>query len=191
MTTSASAVNHWPGASFPCALAVASFAIAASAATEATPLEAAASGALGWTLLALAASDLRRRILPDFLTLPLIVAGIAAAALIDLAAVPAHATGAAIGFAVVVGARATYRALRGQEGIGLGDAKLLAAAGAWVSWDGLPSVVLIAAFAALASVLPRVMSMRAVPWRAPVPFGAYLCLGTWIVWIYGPIGAAS
>lgn len=52
--------------------------------------------------------------------------------------------------------RTGYWQLRRREGIGLGDAKLLAAAGAWVAWQGLPSVVLIAAVAGLlAAALAR------------------------------------
>jgi leader peptidase (prepilin peptidase) / N-methyltransferase len=84
--------------------------------------------------------------------------------------------------------RWAYWLLRRQEGIGLGDAKLLAASGAWVSWEGLPSVLLVASVAALASTLLRHKRGGSISLVDRVPFGAFLCLGTWLVWLYGPLG---
>lgn len=147
-----------------------------------------ASALLGWVLLALAVTDLRYFLLPDFLTLPLLAAGLAVAAALEPSSLPAHLAGAAAGFLFVAILRQAYWWLRRREGIGLGDAKLLAAAGAWVSWDGLPSVVLIAAVAALAGALLRHDRRGSISLTDRVPFGAALCLGTWIVWLYGPIG---
>jgi leader peptidase (prepilin peptidase)/N-methyltransferase len=69
----------------------------------------------------------------------------------------------------------------------LGDAKLLAASGAWVSWTGLPSVVLIAALAGLVFAVIRARRGGGIEAAARVPFGTFLCLGTWIVWLYGPL----
>jgi leader peptidase (prepilin peptidase) / N-methyltransferase len=140
----------------------------------------------GWILIALAVIDARHQILPDFLTLPLIPAGLAVAA--GAGSIPAeNIVGAIGGFAFVIAVRQAYWMLRHREGIGIGDAKLLSAAGAWLSWQGLPSVVLIAACSGLALVLLR-HRRRDIFLDEPVPFGAYLCFGTWIVWLYGPIG---
>ena len=61
--------------------------------------------------------------------------------------------GAAAGFAVFWSIGAAYRRYRGRDGLGGGDAKLLAAAGAWVGWQGLPLVVLIGAGATPAAVV--------------------------------------
>jgi leader peptidase (prepilin peptidase)/N-methyltransferase len=146
-----------------------------------------ASCLLGWVLLALAAIDMKYFRLPDFLTWPLAAAGLLAAGLLepDAWSVAAHALGALAGYVFVRLLRFAYRAIRGREGMGLGDAKLLAAAGAWVSWQGLPSVLVIAALSALVVVLL---------WRGPkidpaqwVPFGVFLSLGLWITWLYGPL----
>jgi leader peptidase (prepilin peptidase)/N-methyltransferase len=142
---------------------------------------------LGWTLLALAAIDLSHYLLPDFLTLPLIPIGILAAWIIDPAAVADSLTGAASGGLFVVAIRYAYRLLRGREGIGLGDAKLLAAAGAWVSWSGLPSVLLIAALSGLLFAVIRSAFGRRLAGTDAVPFGPFLAFGTWIVWLYGPL----
>jgi mannitol/fructose-specific phosphotransferase system IIA component (Ntr-type) len=48
--------------------------------------------------------------------------------------------------------------IRKRDGLGLGDAKLLAGTGAWVGWQGLPSVVLIAAVLGLVMALGRSLS---------------------------------
>jgi leader peptidase (prepilin peptidase)/N-methyltransferase len=71
--------------------------------------------------------------------------------------------------------------------MGLGDAKLLAAAGAWVSWSGLPSVVLVASLLALTVVLVQSLLRKRLDPQQHVPFGAFLSAGLWIVWLYGPL----
>ena len=147
-----------------------------------------ASCLLGWLLLALAAIDFRHFLLPDFLTMPLLAAGLAIAAALEPETLEAHVIGAVAGFLFVVLVRQGYWLLRRREGIGVGDAKLLGAAGAFVSWEGLPSVVLIAAVAALAGALLRPRRGGSISLTDRVPFGAALCLGTWIVWLYGPVG---
>ena len=143
---------------------------------------------LGWLLLALAAIDLRCFLLPDFLTLPLLAGGLLLWEVAEPASLVPHAIAAALGFAFVLALRQAYWLLRRREGIGLGDAKLLAAAGAWVSWEGLASVLLVASVAALASTLLRYKRGSSISLVDRVPFGAFLCVGTWLVWLYGPLG---
>lgn len=146
-----------------------------------------ASCALGWVLLALAVIDFREEWLPDVLTLPLLAAGLLVNGLADPASLPGCAIGAAAGYFVFAAIRFLYRRWRGRDGLGLGDAKLLAAAGAWLSWESLPSVVLIAA------VIGLVMALIAA-WRGGqhmaldqrLPFGPALCAAIWLVWLYGP-----
>lgn len=146
---------------------------------------------LGWVLLALAVIDWRHLLLPDVLTLPLIPAGLAVAWWLDPSALLHHAIGAAAGFLGFAGLAWAYHKLRGREGLGLGDAKLLAAAGAWLSWTGVGSVLLWAAPIALvvslaAGVIQGKLSDR-LAGRSAVPFGTFLALGFWLTWIYGPI----
>ena len=142
---------------------------------------------LGWMLLALAAVDWRAFVLPDPLTLPLVPMGWAVIYVIEPGALVDHVIGAGAGFVAFVVVRLVYRRVRGREGLGLGDAKLMAGAGAWVSWHGLPTVVLFASL--LGIVLALVGSLRGRHLSAidKHPFGAYLCLGTWLVWLYGPL----
>jgi leader peptidase (prepilin peptidase)/N-methyltransferase len=146
------------------------------------------SCALGWALLSLAVIDQRHQRLPDALTLPLIPAGLAVAWGIDADLLADHALGALAGFAVFFTIAAAYRRLRGQEGLGLGDAKLLAAGGAWLAWQGLPSVVLIAAVIALAIALAQSLGRRRLQAQERLAFGPYLAIAIWLVWLYGPLG---
>jgi leader peptidase (prepilin peptidase)/N-methyltransferase len=146
-----------------------------------------ASRGLGWALLALAAIDLRHFVLPDVLTLPLIPAGLAVAWALDPALLPDHAFGAILAFAVFVAIAFAYRRLRGREGLGMGDAKLLAAAGAWLGWRALPSVVVIAAVVALALALAGAVAGGKLAWTTRIAFGPHLALGFWLVWLFGPV----
>jgi leader peptidase (prepilin peptidase)/N-methyltransferase len=146
-----------------------------------------ASLGLGWTLLTLAAIDWREFVLPDILTLPLIPSGLALAWAIDPGLLSDHALGALAGFASLALIAGIYRRVRGREGLGLGDAKLLAAAGAWLGWQGLPSVLLIAAVSALALALATALGGGKLAWTSRIAFGPHLALGFWLVWLYGPL----
>lgn len=142
---------------------------------------------LGWTLLALAATDLRSFILPDLLTLPLVGAGVAVTYFIDPQRLPHHVIGALVGFGLLYALGWLYRRIRDRAGLGLGDAKMLAAAGMWLGWVALPSVLLIAAATALIAVGNWRFFGRRLGAADPVPFGTFLALGFWIVWLYGPL----
>jgi len=140
---------------------------------------------LGWALLALAAIDLREMILPDRLTLPLIAIGLGVAAL----AFPRpldHVIGAAVAGAGFAALGWGWQRATGREALGLGDAKLFAAAGAWLGWQGLPTVLLIASAAGLAAALVRALR-GAGGLRTPLPFGPALAAGFWLTWVLGPI----
>jgi leader peptidase (prepilin peptidase)/N-methyltransferase len=148
---------------------------------------------LGWWLLVLGWIDLRRWVLPDALTLPLIAAGLVAAVLfdpgglLDREGLVDRALGAAFGYLVLRGVAAAYRAVRGREGLGRGDAKLLGAGGAWVGVSALPQVILAAALLALVTV--GALSLRGTRLHAQsaVPFGPFLALSIWAVWLFGPV----
>jgi leader peptidase (prepilin peptidase) / N-methyltransferase len=144
-----------------------------------------ASCALGLVLLTLAATDLKYFRLPDFLTLPLIAAGLLANSAISQDRLVDCVLGSLAGLLFVLILRAVYFRLRGREGIGLGDAKLLAASGAWVAWAGLPSVLLIASLSGLGFAL--ISRLPSLTFSDRIPFGAFLCAGTWLVWLYGPL----
>jgi leader peptidase (prepilin peptidase) / N-methyltransferase len=146
-----------------------------------------ASCLLGWTLLTLAVLDQRYMVLYDHLTLPLIAFGIVVKYLLAPEGVIDHVFGAAGGFVALLAIGWAYRRIRRREGLGLGDAKLTAAAGAWVSWVGLPSVVFLAATFALAVAIVRALFGHPISPDMRIPFGPYLCLATWVVWLHGPL----
>jgi leader peptidase (prepilin peptidase)/N-methyltransferase len=141
---------------------------------------------LGWVLLAAAWIDARVYLLPDILTLPLIPAGIAVAWWLDASPID-HLVGGLVGFVGFAGIAALYRRLRQRDGLGLGDAKLLAAAGSWLGWQALPSVVLIGAVMGL--IVGTAMAVRrgTTGTDMPVPFGPALAGAFWLVWLYGPL----
>ncbi len=171
---------------------LAALAVPATAAlAEADPAGLWADCVLGWTLLALGWIDWTHLRLPDALSLPLLLAGLTATALLDSAAVTDHAWAAIAGYGSLRLLATGYRRLRGREGLGGGDAKLLAASGAWVGLSGLGPVLLIAAVAGLVAALLRGGGLRAntvVRLRAAtvVPLGTCLALGTWAVRLLWP-----
>jgi leader peptidase (prepilin peptidase)/N-methyltransferase len=143
---------------------------------------------LGWWLLALGWIDLRSWLLPDALTLPLIIAGLTASFMFDPDQLVNRASGAALGYLSLMTIAALYRALRGREGLGGGDAKLLAASGAWLGAAGLPQVILLAALAALAAAGSLRLAGIRLGIHSALPFGPFLALATWVLWLFGPIG---
>ena len=132
--------------------------------------------ALGWSLLALGWIDALCQRLPDALTLPLILGGIAEALWLEPDTVTGRALGAAVGYTALWALAWAYRRLRGREGLGLGDAKLLAAGGAWGGVALLPDVLLVSALAGLGWALAR--------GRTRIAFGPFLAGGIWVVWLY-------
>jgi leader peptidase (prepilin peptidase) / N-methyltransferase len=142
---------------------------------------------LGWALLALSWIDWRHMILPDVLTLPLLVAGLGFGWLFDPGNIADYAIGAAVGWLLFSAIAWFYRRLRGRDGLGEGDAKLLAAAGAWVTWEGLPEVMLVAALAGLAVALAGRLAGQKMEAQTAIPFGPCLAFATWLTWLYGPL----
>ena len=166
---------------------VSAFAAAAWAALVTSGWLLAATVVLGWILLALALIDWRAQLLPDVLTIPLAAAGIAVTWIMRPAALAEHLLGLAGGALAFIAIGAAYRATRKQEGIGLGDAKLLGALGAWISWSGLPTAVVYAGVIGLSGVFVLSLAGQPVTTRDRLPLGTFLALGGWLVWLYGPL----
>lgn len=143
---------------------------------------------LGWWLLTLGWIDLRCWLLPDALTLPLVIAGLIAAAIFDPDQLANRSLGAALGYLILLAVAMIYRSLRGREGLGRGDAKLLAASGAWVGADVLPQVILLAALSALAAAACLRLAGVRLGAHSALPFGPFLALATWVLWLFGAFG---
>ena len=143
---------------------------------------------LGWQLILIATVDAEHFWLPDALTLPLLVTGLAAAGLLPGSSLVDSAIGAAVGFMGLWLLAFAYRRLRHRDGLGGGDPILLAAGGAWVTWIGLPSVLLWASASALSLVVARIVTGRPVAGQDRLPFGPFLAIGIWLTWLFGPLG---
>lgn len=130
-------------------------------------------------LIALSVVDWRRLRLPNGLTFPLIAAGLVYSFLVGpfLPSV----LGAMIGYSAFVALEILYKYLRGRDGLGRGDAKLLAAGGAWCGAFALPFIVLIASGSALC--LLALPSMRRKGESGHLPFGPFLSAGIALTWL--------
>ena len=133
-------------------------------------------------LMVLSGIDLETRRLPNWLTLPLIGLGLVQnwalgnALLIFL-------IGGVFGYLMIYGLWLYSLKIRGKPGIGLGDAKLLAASGSWLGVYNLPAVLLIASSAGLiAALIGFNVKGEKLSRTTAIPFGPYISLGTWAVW---------
>ena len=136
--------------------------------------------ALGWALLGAAWIDAETFRLPDIITLPLVLAGLLVTWVCQPEALYGHAAAAALGYLSFRLLNAAYRALRHRDGLGEGDAKLLAAAGAWLGLAALPDVVLGAGVIGIGMAL---LLMRASGLRGDqrISFGPALAMA-FFVW---------
>jgi len=169
------------------AYSVAAGIVAAWAATATGGWLAWLSCGFGWLLLSLAIIDLRYFLLPNFLTAPLFVLGFAVTWVAMPEAVLSHVIGAVGGFGFFAIGSELYFRLRGREGLGLGDAKLMAGLGAWLGWEALPGIVLVAAGIGLMAAGCHLLRGGKLQSDLRLPFGACLALGGWIAWLHGPL----
>ncbi|WP_309091687.1 prepilin peptidase [Phenylobacterium sp.] len=145
---------------------------------------------LAWQLLLLARLDAQQFWLPLPLTLTLLATGLLAQAASGPEALFHGGVGAFAGWAALTAIAFAYRRLRGREGLGGGDAWLLAGGGAWTGWIALPTILVWAAAGGLVAVAALAASGRPVGRTQPLPFGVGLAFGIWLAWLYGPIGRA-
>ena len=141
-------------------------------------------------LLVLAVIDARTQLLPDVLTLSLLWLGLLA----SVAGGPGHTLtgvtprdailGAAAGYGILWAVFQGFAALTGKHGMGYGDFKLLAALGAWLGWQALPQVALLAAASGLAYALTARLRGRLDPGQA-LPFGPFLAAAIWLTAVFG------
>ncbi len=128
-------------------------------------------------LVALTFIDLDTTFLPDDLTLPLMWAGIVSATLGWIPVTLAASVGGAVaGYLSLWFVFHAYRLIRGKEGMGAGDFKLLAALGAWMGWQAIPSIILLSS-AVGAAVGIALIVFRQHDREVPIPFGPYLAGG--------------
>ncbi|APA86570.1 A24 family peptidase [Paraburkholderia sprentiae WSM5005] len=156
-------------------IASAAFAVGALTAFGPTLMALAAFG-LCATLLAMSAIDIDTHLLPDSLTLPLLWAGLIVNFNGMFTNLHDAVLGAIFGYLVLWAVHWVFKLVRGIEGMGYGDFKLLAALGAWLGWPALPQIVLIAAVAGAVIGLAAMWRGR-MRFEEPLPFGPFLAAG--------------
>lgn len=135
-------------------------------------------------LLTIAVEDMRSFRIRDVLSLPLIAAGLTLAWTLPEVMPEGtrfldHLIGALAGFLFFAVLGEIIHRRTGQEALGLGDAKLMGAAGAWLGWQTLPSVLLIASLCGLAFALIA----RQIHGTKAVAFGPWIGLAFMIMWL--------
>ena len=141
---------------------------------------------LGWQLLLLGWLDAHHMWLPHGLSGLLAASGLGlggyAMASVDLTVTASdRLIGLVVGYGALALIALAYRALRGRDGLGGGDAPMLGAIGAWLGWAMLPMVVLFAALAGIALALCRIPMRHRVDtdtdWRTMrLPLGTLMAL---------------
>lgn len=139
---------------------------------------------LTWGLIAMSMIDIDHQLLPDSLVLPLLWIGILANTygLFPDISINSAILGAVIGYMSLWTVNALFKLLRGYDGMGHGDFKLLALFGAWGGYQILPVVILLSA---AAGAVIGIISILLFAGKNKIPYGPYLAIAGWIALIWG------
>jgi len=145
-----------------------------------------AACALLWTLVALTFIDFETQLLPDNLTLPLLWAGLIAntAGVMPGVNLRSAVIGAVAGYLFLWAVYWAFKLIRGKEGMGYGDFKLLAALGAWLGWQMLPLIVLLSSLVGAAIGIGLVV-FKGRDHQIPLAFGPFLAIAGAIALFFG------
>ena len=135
-------------------------------------------------LVAMTFIDIDTQLLPDDLTYPLLWAGLLVNINGTFVPLQDAVIGAAAGYLVLWSVYWLFKLVTGKEGMGYGDFKLLAALGAWLGWQMLPTIIL------LSSVVGAIVGISLIVFAKrgrdkPIPFGPYLAAAGLIALLYG------
>jgi len=146
---------------------------------------------LSFALVAISLIDADHQIIPDSIVLPLMWVGLIVSLFHPLAGsntlfiAPQDAiVGAVAGYLSLWSVYQLFKLITGKEGMGYGDFKLLAALGAWLGWQALPTIILMSA------VVGAIIGIALIVFRGrdrqiPIPFGPYLAAAGWITMLWG------
>mgnify|MGYP000305087329 CR=1 FL=1 len=139
---------------------------------------------LTWGLICLTLIDFDHMLLPDQIVMPLLWLGLLVN--INDTFVPLNdaVIGAAVGYMSLFSVFWLFKLLTGKEGMGHGDFKLFALFGAWIGWQLLPILIL------MASVVGAVVGISLMLFKnhqreQAIPFGPYLAVAGWITLLWG------
>ena len=137
-----------------------------------------------WILIPLVFIDFAEQILPDRLIFPLIGLGLLAGANSIFISAEQSIYGALLGFTIIWVICQIFKIITKKEGMGFGDFKMFAAAGAWFGALAMPNILIIAAVSgAIVGIVLMAMRGKSVPYA----FGPYIALSMWITLMFGSI----
>lgn len=140
---------------------------------------------LTWALLAAAAIDLEHQILPDAITLPVLWLGLFVNLFDLFTSSRASLIGAIAGYVALWTVYQLFKLATGKEGMGFGDFKLLALLGAWLGWQALPVIIILASAVGAMVGVALIVSGR-LKNGTPIPFGPFLAAAGWLALMWGP-----
>lgn len=135
-------------------------------------------------LIAAATIDARTTLLPDQLTQPLLWLGLMVNIPGTFTDLQSAVIGAIAGYLTLWLVFHGFRLLTGKEGMGFGDFKLLAALGAWLGWQALPVILLLASLAGAVVGIALILLLGRDR-NIPIPFGPYLAVAGWLALLWG------
>lgn len=134
-------------------------------------------------LAAVCAIDARYGIIPDSLVIALALGGLFTGALGGLEGLLERGIEAVVVSAAALLFRGSYRLIRGNDGLGLGDVKFVAAATLWVGIASIPAMLLTAVSSAFISLLILRSEGHLLDGKQAISFGPHLALAVWLVWV--------
>jgi leader peptidase (prepilin peptidase)/N-methyltransferase len=138
----------------------------------------------GCALIVLFAVDFEHHVLPNVITLPGIVVGFLFSVFTD-PGWQASLVGIAVGGGTLFAVAEAYYRVRGEEGLGMGDVKMLAMIGAFIGWK-LTLVTLMMASLAGSVVGVALIATRRGGMKYALPFGTFLAMGAAAAATIGP-----
>jgi len=137
-----------------------------------------------WILIALVLIDIKKQLLPDNITLPLMWLGIFISLFNLFINLQGSIIGAIAGYLVLWSVFQLFKLVTGKEGMGYGDFKLLAALGAWGGYTLLPQIILISSVIGSIFGISMIL-LKLTRKQQPIPFGPYLAIAGWIALMWG------
>jgi len=125
--------------------------------------------------------DIKHYIIPNELTFPLMIIGFLKSfdPNLNQAIFPNYINsliGGLVGYSIIWLIIFIYKKIRNREGMGLGDAKLLAVVGFWFGWLSIPFTIFISSLVALILVVPSILN-KSRKMTSQIPFGPYIIIG--------------
>lgn len=137
-----------------------------------------------WFLIALTFIDFDTQLLPDNLTLPLLWLGLLVNLQSIFIPISDAVIGAMVGYLSLWGVFWIFKLLTGKEGMGYGDFKLLSALGAWLGWQMILPIILMASFVGAVVGISLIVASK-LGKNVPIPFGPYLAGGGVLALFFG------